>query len=210
MVSRADYPTEMLPVGVPDVPVHRWGTVEQISPLRVRLDGDDEVLLSDPWDMAGPRYLGERVYVQVTNRRVVIVGPGGKPNPPVDLSLYLDTTLWVPYNGSSPCIEAIRWGPLIRISGAVSPKTGNPWIGGTTSSTSQRILSGLPNQFRMRPGTGTADAGWPRQPMSGVGSWYVTQEGTELRGTRVDGASAISTSTWFPFGIWGYALDAFQ
>lgn len=53
--------------------VWRWATITSLDPLRIRLDGDSEPLLSTP-DTLTPVHLGERVRVQIYNRRATIIG----------------------------------------------------------------------------------------------------------------------------------------
>lgn len=67
----------------------RWGNVVGVSPVRVRLDGDSEPLGVTP-DVLCRVQVGDRVRVQISNRRMVIVGKlggaggasGGEPGPP--------------------------------------------------------------------------------------------------------------------------------
>lgn len=49
----------------------RWATVTAVSPLRVRLDGDTTALDLTP-DALGPVRVGDRVWCQITGRRVVV------------------------------------------------------------------------------------------------------------------------------------------
>jgi len=55
----------------------RWGTVTQLSPLRVRLDGDSSALSVTP-DLLTSRVAGgSRVLVQIVGRRAIVHGPEG-------------------------------------------------------------------------------------------------------------------------------------
>lgn len=54
----------------------RWGTIQSVTPLRVRLDGDTEALTGTP-DTLTPVHLGDRVRVHVYNRRATIIGVNG-------------------------------------------------------------------------------------------------------------------------------------
>ncbi|MGV4328827.1 phage tail protein [Trueperella pyogenes] len=66
----------------------RWGNVVGVGPVRVRLDGDSEPLGVTPDVLCGVQ-VGDRVRVQISNRRMVIVGKlggaptggGGEPGP---------------------------------------------------------------------------------------------------------------------------------
>jgi hypothetical protein len=53
---------------------YRWATVTQLSPLRVRLDGDTVELPTTPESIAGALLVGTRVWVQLFGRRVLILG----------------------------------------------------------------------------------------------------------------------------------------
>lgn len=66
----------------PDVSMWSWATVTQASPLRVKLDGEDDPLDITPDSLVGGLAVGQRVWVQlVTNpnpahtyRRLVVLG----------------------------------------------------------------------------------------------------------------------------------------
>ena len=51
----------------------RWATVTQVSPLRVRLDGDTDPLPVTP-DTLTAVTVADRVWCQLTGRRVVVHG----------------------------------------------------------------------------------------------------------------------------------------
>ena len=51
----------------------RWGTVVSENPVRVRLDGDSEPSLATP-DCLVPVTTGDRVRVQIANRRMTVFG----------------------------------------------------------------------------------------------------------------------------------------
>lgn len=54
----------------------RWGAIQSVAPLRVKLDGDTEALTASP-DTLVPVKLGDRVRVHVYNRRATIIGVNG-------------------------------------------------------------------------------------------------------------------------------------
>ena len=56
----------------------RWGMVTQVSPLRVRLDGDSGSLNGTPSNLAGLLQVGQRVYVHVQRGMTpVVIGAAG-------------------------------------------------------------------------------------------------------------------------------------
>lgn len=191
-------------------PVYRWATVTQAAPTRLRFDGDDTALDSGVWDMHGPRYAGERVYCQINNRRVVILGPNSKPEY-VDLSTYISPG-WEAYSETAPALTGIRHGPWVMLRGRVKPKSGNNLLGTPGAGASEMLTEVLPARFHLGPSSTEASYGYGRQQMSLNASWHVLAlGGTQLRAERVDlaGLSEVTTGTWFPFGVVGMALDAF-
>lgn len=56
------------------MPVIRWGTITQVDPLRVQLDGDIEPLILTPMSIVGGARVGERVICVEQHRRVIILG----------------------------------------------------------------------------------------------------------------------------------------
>jgi len=59
------------------MPVVRWATVVQVSPLRVLLDGDLEVLPFAPASTVHGLPLGARVVCVEQHRRVIVISAGG-------------------------------------------------------------------------------------------------------------------------------------
>lgn len=62
-----------------------WATVTDDSPLRIRLDGDADPLDITPECLYDNPTVGQRVWVQMYNRRVIVHSPNGgqKPKPQV-------------------------------------------------------------------------------------------------------------------------------
>lgn len=54
----------------------RWATVTQVSPLRIRLDGDTDELPVTPDSLVAPAALAVnvRVWVQLYGRRLIVLG----------------------------------------------------------------------------------------------------------------------------------------
>lgn len=85
----------LLPVAPAEQTVKpRWGTITQLSPLRVKLDGDDTALPVTPSTLVRGLVVGSRVWCALVGRQLVIVGSyGGDPvPPPVRASLWGSTT----------------------------------------------------------------------------------------------------------------------
>jgi len=74
---------DSLPVPAPAEARYIWAKVTQVSPLRIQLDGDRVPLAITPDDLGGvgSRTLNQRVYCQILDRRLVVLGPvpGGTP-----------------------------------------------------------------------------------------------------------------------------------
>lgn len=72
-----------LSVLLPDLPANRdgwrWGTVTQVNPVRVRLDGDAAPLLVTP-DVLGIVGPGDRVWCHLVGHRLVVHDAGGATN----------------------------------------------------------------------------------------------------------------------------------
>lgn len=101
----------------------KWATVTGLAPLAIRLDNSPQPLNSAPVNLAGGLSIGDRVWVQIVDRRVVILGKGPEPDP---LRRSLASTL---FWGSVSGEFTIRSLGLIReIRGAVS---GNLPVGTT-------------------------------------------------------------------------------
>lgn len=64
--------------GLVGVATLRWGTVTSSTPLRVRLDADDEPLLFSPVCPFVGLQVGERVHCAIQNRRVTIMNIAGR------------------------------------------------------------------------------------------------------------------------------------
>lgn len=79
-MSASPFLDEALPVAAPADARWVWAVVTQSSPLRIRLDGDRVALAITPDDMGnGLRTVGQRVYVQMLGRRLVVLGPDANP-----------------------------------------------------------------------------------------------------------------------------------
>ena len=74
----------------------RWATITTLAPLRIRLDGDSEPLLSTP-DAITPVRLGDRVLVHIYHRSATIIGVAGgyQPDPPTPPPPPPDNSIWV-------------------------------------------------------------------------------------------------------------------
>lgn len=52
----------------------RWATVTETHPLRILFDGDTVPADRTPWNLAGAVAVGQRVWVQLFKRRLVVLG----------------------------------------------------------------------------------------------------------------------------------------
>ena len=85
----------------------RWGTVVSGNPVRVRLDGDSEPSLATP-DCLVPVTAGDRVRVQISNRRMTVYGKlhsGTQGNPG---EIVINGTAY-PTSGTAP-VPSFTWG----------------------------------------------------------------------------------------------------
>lgn len=57
----------------PPADTYRWATVASLAPIRIRLDGDETPVESEPVTLA-PLAVGNRVWVQIHGRMMVILG----------------------------------------------------------------------------------------------------------------------------------------
>lgn len=57
-------------------PTFRWASVSSVSPLRVRLDGSPTPLDSEPVTLVPGLHVDDRVWVQIIERRALILGVG--------------------------------------------------------------------------------------------------------------------------------------
>ena len=89
----------------------RWATITSLDPLRIKLDGDSEPLLSTPYAIT-PVRVGDRVLVHIYHRRATIIGVAGgyqpnPPQPPPDNSIWVSGT-WYRASGIQT-IPAYSW-----------------------------------------------------------------------------------------------------
>jgi microcystin-dependent protein len=82
-----------------------WATVTQSDPLRIRLDGETVALDITPENLAGSLLPGERVWVQVSGRRVLVTGrAGGMGVPTGGVQMFMSDTAptgWLLCDGST-------------------------------------------------------------------------------------------------------------
>lgn len=67
----------LIPEKGPEPDRWSWATVHTANPLRIRLDGEAAALNIDPENLVGALFPGERVWVQITGRRVLVIGRAG-------------------------------------------------------------------------------------------------------------------------------------
>ena len=90
--------------------VWRWATVTNLNPLRIRLDGDSQPLLSTP-DTVTPVQAGDRVRVHVYHRRATIMGIAGGGG--AGLAAYpVGSYYWSSSSTSPELLFGGRWEPV--------------------------------------------------------------------------------------------------
>lgn len=67
----------LIPKSAPSADSFTWATVVGTSPLSIRLDGDEDPLPFVPDCLYGPPVVGDRVWVQITGKRVIVTGANG-------------------------------------------------------------------------------------------------------------------------------------
>lgn len=119
----------------------RWATVTATSPLEIRLDNSPSALSSTPIDLVGGLKVGDRVWVQLVSRRVIIHGKGGGSIPPARVPLDSYLTWGTVANE----FTIMRDGYRREIRGAITGNLGT----GTTTITSAIPVGDRPtlNQF---------------------------------------------------------------
>lgn len=163
----------------------RWGTVTVDStpgPLRIKLDGDDDALPFVPDTLIDPLRLivGARVWVQLFNRRVLILGAS--------------------QSGSAPPVSPIQpyWGRLTRSTG-YTVVSGTPRIIGWETIGNPSGTQGL-QTFPTWSSSGVLT------PAPGVYACEFRTSATEPASNRVglnfitDGTVRTFEQQWFPTG----------
>lgn len=171
-----------LSVLLPDLPANRdgwrWGTVTQVNPVRVRLDGDAAPLLVTP-DVLGIVGPGDRVWCHLVGHRLVVHDAGGATNVrPFGQTQFSHTSLPDDYPAGVTVIT------VEDASGTTWPASWATVV--TTKVVQQRITQTLTNyqgKVWTRAGTGTGNTWSPwvqshyaTAPFSGTtdGSGYLT------------------------------------
>lgn len=90
----------------------RWATVTSVSPLAIRMDGESSPLAAVPQSLVSGLAVGDRVWIQVAGRRVVVHGRAGG-GPDGTWQPWTPTVSgWTQGNGTLDCAYA-RWGDLV-------------------------------------------------------------------------------------------------
>lgn len=85
----------------PPADTYRWATVTGLNPIRIRLDGDELPVESEPVTLC-PLRLGCRVWVQIHGRMMIILGVAEVPLP--------ETMEW--RGTGSNLVTATSWEPI--------------------------------------------------------------------------------------------------
>ena len=64
-------------VSASDIPTFKWGIVTGVNPLEIKLDGDTAPLALIPDALHGDYIIGDRIRVELSKNRVVVVGKAG-------------------------------------------------------------------------------------------------------------------------------------
>lgn len=78
-MSTSPFLDAAIPLPAPPEDRYIWAKVTQVSPLRIRVDGDRVELGITPDTLASGLAEGQRVYCQIIARRLVILGASGGP-----------------------------------------------------------------------------------------------------------------------------------
>lgn len=164
--------------------VTRWGTVTGVSPLRVRLDGDDTALPVTPATLVAGLKTDDRVACILSGRQLTVAGVyGGQPASPIAAG-----SLW----GTSTSLSSGTWAKITfsnsAISGGVTFTDGglkvptDGWYAVTMNAQLQDVGWGAVgdlfevNAYSASGGASAAAGGpygpWTRKGASGIG--YLT------------------------------------
>ena len=180
-------PSSPAPNPFPSENTYRWATVTQISPLRIRLDGDTLELPVTPDTLVSGLSIDQRVWVQFFGRRLIIIGAAAATLPSssawVDVPL-TDTTNFEAYDVGTAGVDHVPQiclvGPLVFFRGALEVET-SAYVDGTT----WRPFATVPVGYR--PGQAAANDGYIQQ-------WVCQGDSANRWALRVgpDGVAAAS------------------
>lgn len=160
------------------IPVHRWGTVTAVGPLRVQLDGDTDPLPFTPQNAAGALTVGARVWCVEQHRRVTILTGGSD-------------TGWVTLAREPGIDGTVKYR---QVGGTVEVYVD---VTGTFPTTDFLISTALPAAARPAEGVHTG-ASWLDPSGQGVG--YVTSAGNVRHGRGSVASSRIRFTVSFISG----------
>lgn len=132
-MSTSPFLEATIPAPAPADARYIWAKVTQVSPLRIQVDGDRTPLGITPDDLSGGyRPVNQRVYCQILNRRLVVLGPTVDLTPPGVVHEYAGTVLPPGYlwaDGSA--VSRVTHARLYAALGGAS----SPWGQGDGSTT---------------------------------------------------------------------------
>ena len=117
----------VLPLPAPPEDRYIWAVVTQASPLRIKIDGDRTALGITPDTLVSGLRVDQRVYCQIINRRLVVLGasggaylPGGFYHPQVAITESTPPTdiprgIWVTNVGATAWSVGGAWQPVITV-----------------------------------------------------------------------------------------------
>lgn len=95
-MSTSPFLDAAIPLPAPPEARYIWATVTQVGPLRIQVDGDQTPLGITPDCLVADLDVGRRVYCQIVNRRLVVLGVSGGTSASGGDTYYLSETVGVP------------------------------------------------------------------------------------------------------------------
>lgn len=131
-----------------------WATVTQASPVRVRLDGDSAAIPETVDSLVRNLVVGDRVWVQVSNRRIVIQGKANGQANELQSQVTTNTTNIASNTSAITSLQSADTGFNSRIttleskvtdSGWIAPTMTNSWVnyGGNYTTLAYRKINGV-------------------------------------------------------------------
>ena len=134
----------------------RWGTVTQVGPVQVRLDGDTAPLLVVP-DVLGSVSVGQRVYCHRNGHRLVVI-----PDTSGAWAAYTPTLSGITLGNGALTARWSRHGRTVHCTGRITL--------GSTSSVTGNVAVGLPTSVSTGFNTIYATLGTGMAAKSGAGT----------------------------------------
>lgn len=187
-----------------DETTFRWATVTQLSPLRIRLDGDSSALPLTPDSVVDPLRLavGTRVWVQFFGRRLIVLAASGGGQPfPEDtgwVTLPIVTANFSAYAlDNDPKVRRI--GSQVIFQGAVKPTAAAISSVDGAGVYSTNLICTIPEGFRVSASKWSEPV-WVCQG-SGDDRWSLRVYSSGAAHAHRYGPGTPGTSSWMPFTV---------